>query len=193
MKKILILGALLIFSCSDKVVEPEQIDTSVITPLAVNNNWKYEAGYYNTAGAEDSSKSLILFISKDTLIDTTTWYKIPGNSLDIFYQNRSNGLWIKEDSISERLGFLYPVNADTIYISGSTWISASSTMIPITTSSAGQFSCLKYTIVQAMDHSDSIICYLSPGFGLIRQDIYRFDNNRYYLAERWLLTSLLLY
>lgn len=193
MKKILLLLALVILSCSDKPVEPEQINTSVIMPLAVNNNWKYEANYYNTAGAGDSSKNLILFISKDTLIDSTNWYKIPGNSIDIFYQNRSDGLWIKEDTNSERLGFLFPVTSDTVYISGNTQIITADLMFPITTVLAGQFSCLKYTIVQAPDHSDSIICYLSPGYGLIRQDIYRFDNNRYYLAERWELTSLLLY
>jgi len=181
-----------ISGCSDNPVEPKPIDTSKLMPLAINNKWEYLADYKNSSGSSDRTDLLRITIESDSLIDTLHWFRAYNPNTNLFYLNRSDGLWIKENLNEARLAFKYPGTSGTIYQSGNLSVNIQAENIKISVS-AGEFNCYKYVTYTTSPTTDSIYYYFAPGYGMILRDLYQFENNLYHLKERWSLIGLRLH
>lgn len=186
-KKIVIICIFLTAGCSDKSVEPPKIDTSVIMPLAENNLWQYSVSYINANGFHDSIKQASIIITHDTTIDSQHWYAAASNTRLLFYQNRSDGLWIKENSDSAYLIYKYPAIQGESYQAGNNSITVIAQYQPIF-AYAGDFKCYAYSVIENIPLADSMVYYVAPGYGLIDMVVLKWENSTYRVAEGWSLT-----
>jgi hypothetical protein len=176
------------------------LDTGVIWPFKINNEWIGTITGYNPDGSEIGSAPLDYVIIGDSIIQNQHWFRIGVRSGDtlLYYilgTNRADGFYEWSASAGQAiLSMKYPATAGDTYAYGSfgsiTVVSTDSIIVRPN----GSYTCHFYrhqAVSGGMDFESAL--FMSVDAGFIWRDQYTEDSlGQMYLGEQWVLDTLVL-
>jgi hypothetical protein len=145
-------------------------DNNEIWPLKTGNTWVLQSTYYDSTGAVSSTGLWAIEVTKDTVVEGQTWYRLFDNSY--FYTNKSDGLWLlwsNSTAMSELLLWKYPVSAGDNWPNYPYQVTAESTNVSITVPN-GTYTCYLYRMTYNSQPAEDD--YLCPGVGIVARNVY---------------------
>jgi hypothetical protein len=158
---------------NSKVTNPGPVKQ--IWPLAVGNEWVSQETEVDSAGNVLYVGTVVLAVSKDTVIGAERWYIITVNgNIDPEMMNpvtnHSDGLWA--GGPSGGLTFKYPATVNDTFMMGNQVVIVES-IHDIVTVSAGTFVCYNYKWPEPPSSDRPYqFHYLSPGIGFVKAEEY---------------------
>ncbi len=144
-----VFGMIVIFGCEGG---DDSGNDGILIPLKVGNSWEREVIVFGSNGNVSDSYSIVESIDDTIQVDEQAWFV---NNYGDQYQNRRDGLWMRDDINGEYLMFKYPTRAgDSHTISDGnmrvTTVDGDTTIVV----PAGSFSCIRFDVTQLDPYPD---------------------------------------
>lgn len=168
-----------VVSCSDDKSTGGDGTPTYIVPLAVGNRWW--GTVINRTGDTPDTSSGYQVISKDSVVNDETWYRLTINEaaprpLGVWRANRPDGHYrLDHDNLEwvAKLEILYPCREGDQYNRGNYPVTVVATGVPVTAGGRTyrcQVHCLELP-------TDSVVQYLAPGVGMVRAETFLDGNH----------------
>jgi hypothetical protein len=169
----IIVCLLIFYSCSENSTEGN-VDSNILIPFKVGNNWEYKNIYYDTLGNVIDTHNTVEQIIKDTVIFNLLFYKYDNSPAHLTY--KKDGIWFYEivDSVIEEqsLYLKYPCKTGDTYRFSigrpPSDVSIISTAQNVQVE-AGTFSCILYHFKHDSINGYNNL-YVAPGIGTIKYE-----------------------
>jgi len=175
MAVIMAVSTAVVIGCSDDDDNPVSSQSNVLMPLDVGNSWTYRQITFQYPDNSSSISDKGMTISKDTLRDGETWFRIGDDE----YINKSDGLHIMKYNFFGTYGpiiYRYPATVGDAYnnpdIQGSSYITVTDLAKPINVI-AGEFTCIGYkSVVNIGEDTWTTHTYFAPDTGIVLKKVY---------------------
>lgn len=172
---IIVLGMILLQSCSDSTDPIVKDYSNEIIPLAVGHKWEYHSDIYDTAGNITWNFNSSDIIIGDSMIENTKWFYFDKNAL--YFSLLTDGYHYynkyETDSLKNVLVYKYPCNLGDTYSDYE--VAKVDTQITVP---AGTFKCIMYSLRKQTSSDFAYADYfIKPGVGIVKTVEYGFIYN----------------
>ncbi len=172
----IIVCLLIFYSCSENSTEGN-VDSNILIPFKVGNNWEYKGIYYDTLGNVIDTHNTVEQIIKDTIISNMHFYTY--DNWGVYYTIKEDGVWMylfyQNGTEEHYLYDKYPCKTNDTYSFPFGRPPAIVTVLSTNQSiqvEAGTFSCILYHFqFDSLNSYNNI--YIAPGIGIIKYEHFQ--------------------